>query len=421
MILEEFPNQKKRILKKEGIEIAEKAGLTKEQILAQQIDRIASNYEKMKNLKQKMVNCLKKNQGQLNIEKFVNNPKYNIKETCLKKSVKISNIRGIKIVTVDGSSVIKRFMNVDFSFLKAIAVKYYFYKNDQAKIDYFPDIHGFNNYNIKGYFLNKDIIESKTSLDMTYMEIKLLNNIIEERPDIDLIIIDGSVVIMPINLIFSKDPLVNHKYNMLLREYRKLYKSCQEKRIVLIGSIKDTRTSALTHLLRDTIQLLKPNHHFLNDFLQINYREVFNYFTDLDLFNRLLKQNERSCIFICKREVDKIRDTGIKKEIPYYFPLTFYAFYLKTTKKDVPCRIEFFMNESHKLEDASKKADLISELLLPISNLNDYFGLPIPQIEAHKRASFKPHEINLLFNSIKRKLNNHGIELIEKRRDRRPF
>jgi hypothetical protein len=312
-------------------------------------------------------------------------------------------------------------MNVDFSFLKAIAVKYYFYKNSKAKIDYFPDIHGFNNYNIKGYFSNKDIIESKTSLDMTYMEIKLLNNLIEEKSDIDLIIIDGSVVIMPIHLLFSKDPLISHKYNNLLREYHRLYRNCREKHIILIGSVKDTRTAAFTHLLRDGIQLLKPNHHHLKDFININYRQAFKYFSDIDLFNHLLNENERSSIFVCKQEVDKIRDTGIKKEIPYYFPLTFYAFYLKTAKKDVPCRIEFFMDESHNLEEASKKADIISKLLLPISNLNEYFGLPIPQVEAHKRASFKSQEINLLFNNLKRKLNSRGIELIEKRRNRRPF
>jgi hypothetical protein len=146
-----------------------------------------------------------------------------------------------------------------------------------------------------------------------------------------------------------------------------------------------------------------------------------NFFSDLDLFNRILRKNERSCIFNCKTEIDKIRDTGIKKEIPYYFPLSFYAFYLKTTKYDMPCRIEFFMDEKHNIKEASRKADMISSILLPISNLNEHYGLPIPQIEAHKRAVFTNQEINLLFNSLRRKLNGFGIDLVEKRRNRRPF
>ena len=66
---------------------------------------------------------------------------------------------------------------------------------------------------------------------------------------------------------------------------------------------------------------------------------------------------------------------------------------------------------------ASEKADLISSIILPISNLNEYYGLPIPQIEAHKRAVFNPEEINLLFSNLKRTLYKSGIELLEKRRN----
>ena len=167
--------------------------------------------------------------------------------------------------------------------------------------------------------------------------------------------------------------------------------------------------------------MLKPNVTNLSDFIKINYRQILDYFSDLDLYNRVLQKTERSCIFNCKKEVDKIRDTGIKKEIPYYFPFNFYAFYFKTATHDTPCRIEFFLDENCNLEEASKKADLISSILLPISSLNEYYGLPIPQIEAHKRAVFKPQEINLLFNTLSRRLNVHGISLLEKRRTRRPF
>ncbi|MHA1257379.1 MAG: hypothetical protein ACTSPS_17455, partial [Promethearchaeota archaeon] len=96
-------------------------------------------------------------------------------------------------------------------------------------------------------------------------------------------------------------------------------------------------------------------------------------------------------------------------------------FYIKTAKFDIPCRIEFFMEEKHSIKKASEKADLISSMLLPVSSMNEHYGLPIPQIEAHKRAVFKPDEINLLFNNLKRHLNKNGVNLIEKRRTRRPF
>ena len=399
------------------------SGFTKEQLILINLKDLAQEYLEIEQLKQRFAKTLIQNQDSLDFEEFLKYPNYDIKENLLKKKVAASNIRGLNVVSVDGSSVVKKFMNVDFSFLKAIAVKYYFYENESSKIDYFPDLGGFNNYNVYGSYLNREesAVDAKISIDMTFMEINLLNKLIEKKNDIDLIIIDGSVVIMPINLIFAKDSEISKKYDKLLKEYQKLYLNCNERGIILIGSIKDTRTSALTNLIRSSIQMLKPNTTKLTDFLKINYPQILDYLSDLDLFNRVLNKSERSCIFNCKKDLEKIRDTGIKKEIPYYFPQSFYAFYLKTAIYDTPCRIEFFINEKHSLREASEKADLISSILLPISSLNEFYGLPIPQIEAHKRAVFKPHEINLLFNNLARTLNYYGVSLIEKRRTRRPF
>ncbi|MHA2121813.1 MAG: DNA double-strand break repair nuclease NurA [Promethearchaeota archaeon] len=398
-------------------------GFTREKILLKDLKLIAKEYLELETLKKSFSNLILKNYHELDFSSFLNFPKFFIKEKFVKKSTSASNLRGLNVVSVDGSSVTKKFMNADFSFLKSIAVKYYFKENYVARIKYYPDLNGFNNYVVQGNLLNCDerAVDVTTSIDMKYLEINLLNNMIERSNDIDLIIIDGSIVIMPINLLFSKDPTISKKYDILLKAYQTLYSNCQEKGIILIGSIKDTRTSALSNLLCGAIQLLHSNYSTLDDFIKINYRDIFEYFSDIDLFNRLLVKSERSCIFNCKREIDKIRDTGIKKEIPYYFPLAFYAFYFKTTKFDTPCRIEFFMNEKHDIRKASEKADLISSLLLPISSVNEHYGLPIPQIEAHKRAVFKPNEIDLLFNNLTRTLHLNGVSLLEKRRNRRPF
>ena len=398
-------------------------GITKEQLLLNDLKNIAKEFLSLEKLKNDFVKRIQKNLDSINFSEFIGFPRFYIKEEFLKKKVISANIRGLNVVSVDGSSVIKKFMNVDFSFLKAIAVKYYFRKNHTAKIEFYPDLSGFNNYFLQANFLNQDeiAVETKISIDMNFMEINLLNNMIRKSSEIDMIIIDGSIVIMPINLLFSKDPDISRKYDQLLKEYHNLYSYCKEKGILLIGSIKDTRTSALSHLLRESIQLLRPSYSNLTDFVEINYRKIMDFFSDIDLFNRVLKKSERSCIFNCKREIDKIRDTGIKKEIPYYFPLSFYAFYLKTTHYDTPCRVEFFMDEKHSFKKASEKADLIASILLPISSLNENYGLPIPQIEAHRRAVFKPKEIELLFNNLTRTLSTHGVSLIEKRRNRRPF
>ncbi|MHA1148778.1 MAG: DNA double-strand break repair nuclease NurA [Promethearchaeota archaeon] len=402
---------------------AEIKGFTKEQILLKDLKSITQDLVVIEEQKKRFAKIIKKNMKYLDFSEFIEYPKYLIKESRIKRGVEASNIRGLNVVCVDGSSVVKNFMDIDFSFYKAIAVKYYFNKTHNAKIKYCPDLSGFNNYSIQGNYFNQEeqAVVAKTSIEMTFMEINLLNQMIETSDNIDFIIIDGSIVIMPINLIFVKNYEVAKRYDKLMQEYQRLYSNCRENKIILIGSIKDTRTSALTHLLKDSILYFKPNHSHLKDFLDINYRVIVDYFSDLDLFNRILNKSERSCIFQCKKEIEKIRDTGLKSKIPNYFPLEFYAFYLKSTLYDAPCRIEFFVDERHSFKEASQKADLIASILLPISSLNEYYGLPIPQIEAHKRAVFNPNEINLLFNSLTRTLHKNGINLMEKRRNRRPF
>ncbi|MFX1497226.1 MAG: DNA double-strand break repair nuclease NurA [Promethearchaeota archaeon] len=403
--------------------IYDSIGLTREQILLNDLKQIANEYLEIEALKRKFIEIILKNLKNLDFSELIKYPNYDIRENLIKKKVLPANIRGLNVVSVDGSSVLKKFMNVDLSFLKAIAVRYHFFQNDSSKIDYFPDISGYNNYNVQGTYINRGESEAETnvSMDMTYMELNLLNHLISKNSDIDLIILDGSIVIMPINYLFSKDIELSRKYDVLLKEYERLYYNCREKGIILIGSIKDTRTSALTNTLRSSIQMLKPNTSRLVDFLKINYRLLMDYFSDLDFFGRILNKSERSCIFNCKKDVDKIRDTGIKKEIPYYFPFNFYAFYLKTALHDNPCRFEFFMDYKCSNSEAAERADMISSILLPISSLNEFYGLPIPQIEAHRRAVFKPQELDLLFNNLIRTLNKNGILLQEKRRMRRPF
>ncbi|GAG67876.1 unnamed protein product, partial [marine sediment metagenome] len=215
-----------------------------EQILLKDLKIIAKEYLELEKLKKTFSKIILKNLDELDFSDFIKSPRFYIKEKFLKKSLLSSNLRGLNIVSVDGSSVTKKFMNADFSFLKGIAVKYYFKENHVANIEYFPDLSGFNNYFVQGDFFNRDesTVDAKVSMDMRYLEINLLNEMIKKSNDIDLIIIDGSIVIMPINLLFSKDPEISIKYDILLKEYHKLYSNCKEKGIILIGSIKDTRT-----------------------------------------------------------------------------------------------------------------------------------------------------------------------------------
>ena len=112
---------------------------------------LAQEYIQLEETKKNFAGLILKNFKNLDFSEFLKYPKFYIKEKYIKKSAKSSCISGLNIISVDGSSAVKKFMNVDFSFLKAICVKYYFYNNgESAKIRYYPDLSGFNNYYLQG-------------------------------------------------------------------------------------------------------------------------------------------------------------------------------------------------------------------------------------------------------------------------------
>ena len=106
----------------------QETGLTKEQLLLKNLKSIAQEYLEVEQIKRKFVELIKRNSKKLDFFEFYEDQGFIIKENIIKKQISPANIRGLNVVSVDGSSVVKRFMNVDFSFLKAICVKYYFYK-----------------------------------------------------------------------------------------------------------------------------------------------------------------------------------------------------------------------------------------------------------------------------------------------------
>ncbi|MHA2398440.1 MAG: hypothetical protein ACXADU_06080, partial [Promethearchaeota archaeon] len=129
-------------------------GFTREEILLKDLKLIAKEYIELETLKKSFSELILRNYSEFDFSSFLSFPKFFIKEKFVKKEVSASNLRGLNVVSVDGSSVTKKFMNADFSFLKAIAVKYYFKENHIARIKYFPDLNGFNNYVVQGNLLN---------------------------------------------------------------------------------------------------------------------------------------------------------------------------------------------------------------------------------------------------------------------------
>lgn len=226
--------------------------------------------------------------------------------------------------------------------------------------------------------------ENLASIERMYTELKLAMETLE-RYQLDFLLLDGSL--LP-RYVFETLPRGETlaKLNLLFRTYEELYEICREKKISLVGVVKDCRSN---HFVRLLDQLLEKYQVEMDPEL----RNFMKRLRDTVLLDALLSVGERTFSFRCSEEQ----------------PV--YAFYLKTVPEDRPLRIEF-------LEGAGT-VDRIAEVLYAISAHHPSYAVPAPLVEADVRAHLFKEEMELVHENL---IHLSGFSsILELRRERKPF
>ncbi|MBD3350788.1 MAG: hypothetical protein GF364_04800 [Candidatus Lokiarchaeota archaeon] len=395
-------------------------------ILTVSIPDLAKDIIELEKLKSQFVESLAIAKA-YNIPLFDFPTEQDIGEKQLVYGVEPHSLHDITLCSIDGSFVTKRFQGLDITLSRAIGVIYEFNNMGKPKISYFPDKYGSENYKLSRILHNvtEEEVSSQISIERAFMEVQLVNNLISKyNGKIDAFILDGSILTEPLNLLFSQNDDLLEKYLELVKEYKKLYYLCERKGVLLIGSIKDTRSSTFRKLLSRRLPRILKKFKELKSIYSINYRPLMKYFSDIDFFHRLLKEEERSCVF-------SINSAGnswlprqlqlIKKELQnegiFMSEYRFFATYLKPLEQDFPIRLEFFMNKRHvDVKSLKEKVMSIASLMLPISSRFKDFAMPIPQLEAHLRCKLSNSDIDTIMNILERKITqelmNYSKELL---------
>jgi len=387
-----------------------------EKILKITIPEIAKDIADLENYKQDFI-------SKLSIVKKLNIPIFNffseneIYEPFLIYHIKDIKIKNFNICAIDGSFIHESFLNLDLSLFRVIGVIYLFDDVGKIQISYFPDEKGIDNYKLSKFLKNfsDEKVNTHISLERALMEIKLANQIIEEsKIDLNMIILDGSILTEPLNLIFSQDNDLIEIYFQVLNEYKKLYSFCDEKQIYLVGVVKDSRSSTFRKIFtRRLPKIIKLNSE-LNSIYSINYRTLLNYFSDIDFFNRILDEGERSCIFSLNsvgsswlpRQLDLLKNE-LENNNLIINNFEFLCFYIKPVPYDFPLRVEFCVNNKYINNNVylNNYIDKISSIINNISKVAIDFSLPIPQIEAHLRCKLDNSDKRLILNALKQKIS----------------
>ena len=324
-------------------------------------------------------------------------------------TIKPADINQLHIGAIDGGLVSSSLAGFEVIGLKGVGVYLNYGKGRINKVQYYPKKHQditlipvFKNFN------NLDF-EIFSSLQRSILELKTAIQLLEESPAyLDFLLMDGSFQL-------KRVPTQDAELNMLFGKYfaylRKLMVKAQSQNTQVVFVVKDSKTTNFITILS---QLLP---HIISSFPELytfDYRSVIRDLRDSNLMHYLLKPRTRS--FLINRSFSLKEKESLELN---YNP---FSFYLKVVKNDLPLRIDLLTNQNINNSDIINIADIISKVIITLSEFNQNYSLPAPLIEADARARINLEDFELILDYIRNKTYNYeSIEGLKLRRSRSPF
>ena len=346
------------------------------------------------------------------------------------KPFSLEEIEGYRIAAVDGGLGFRQYLGLQITLIKAAVVQYHFMPDSSPKITTFPPLRNKGNYCL--YTDYAPATEFHGGLLAGYRrqiaENAILIDFIQSSSlPPEIVILDGSVLPPPCPVSAREDELTFKYYSHCFESYNELYEICNAKGILLIGCIKDTRSTVLRDLLLKSLPFFLSKYPFLQGLTKTDFRKILQSFTDVELFSRLLTPNTRSLAFrydfqdyvkyqssfssnffaeskaAVENGVENSDTDGISRLFTLLKPKDgIFASYLQISPFDSPIRVEFVspLDPDH----VKRRIDTIAKVIFPISRITPQCTLPIPQIEAHMLAHLPEVEIDLVVNQLQRRL-----------------
>ncbi|UYP45708.1 hypothetical protein NEF87_001993 [Candidatus Lokiarchaeum ossiferum] len=309
----------------------------------------------------------------------------------------LPSLNGIRIAAVDGGLGFRQFMGLQITLIKVAVVMYEFKSSQKTTIYNFPPLHREENY---CFYSDQGAFEENSGkilagLRRTISENSMLLSFLKTNPEKpDIVILDGSLNFPPLPISAHNKKTISEHYQTCVESFIRLYQYCNQKRINLIGSIKDTHSIAFRDLIKRSLPFFLSKMNSAQQLKKISYRKYLDQFFDSTLFFKILQPFERTSIIAAESTTIP---KSISKATPLKFPLM--ASYVQLSSFDIPLRLEFLGSEDP-ASSIQKFSNLI-RILYPLSNINPQCTLPIPQLEAHLRAHLREEEMEVIVRQLK--------------------
>ncbi|TFG07967.1 DNA double-strand break repair nuclease NurA [Candidatus Thorarchaeota archaeon] len=376
-------------------------------ILANLVEEI----ERIESTRKRFGSVLRELKDSINLEKF---PAIamNIAEAEFSKVITPVDLSGLRIAGIDGGLVRKRFRSMDLVLTRGIAVIFYFGSKEGPHVDFFPK--AFPEPTIRPVMLTLPApeLDQLASLERMAAELRVTIAVLDKF-EADLILVDGSLFYHPRDRP-QTGSIVYEKFQEVAALYKQLYSKAMKKNTILVGIVKDSRSTRVVSILGDLLPHLLRNPVFFEKMQGIDYRWLLRISRDCDLLDTFLDTGERTFAIRYSTELSQ-NSNSLSADLSEWTS-SIWITYLRTAAADLPLRIEVLAGGNNPMRTIDKALSAI----LPLSWQHPEYGIPTPILEADARAKISMNETNLIIDRLMA-LSGLTYTTLEKRRSGNPF
>jgi hypothetical protein len=333
------------------------------------------------------------------------------KITRFKLPISPIQLDDIKICGVDGGFLKKEYHGVGLILRRAVAVCFDYKDSKLTKAEYLPSKMPIPEVIVAGPEYSDTEFNLFANLCREEIELKTCIEAVEKFSP-NVLIRDGSIVLYPSNLP-EKSSRAYAKYKKVVLLVKELYHKCEEKNILLVGAVEDSKGKRYCNIIiQEAIPALLRANITVETLKRINdCKDVLENTTDTLFLYNLLNVGERTTVL----DYSKTSDLPILKDLEEFSKKIFVT-YIKAAEFDRPLRLDFLSS----FEKLDENAGKISAIVFEISKQNRMYSFPSILIEADARAKLSENDILYFKEALSEKLGR-SPSLLDLRRELRPF
>ncbi|MEM4598200.1 MAG: DNA double-strand break repair nuclease NurA [Candidatus Diapherotrites archaeon] len=294
-----------------------------------------------------------------------------------------------KVAGIDSGFTNISLLNIEIVLIRAVAAVFTYKNNSLEQAEYLPKVIPMPEPIICTKAMQNEDIPVNKSLLRLIRETNVASETIRKfRPD--FCFLDGSIVPQHADKP-RENSCLKPLYEKTLLAFEELYECALKSGVMLIACVEDSKGT----MLQDMLGLSSENLVY-----------------DTNLLSYVMEEGTRTFAFPYSRDPSKhpvLKD--IKKELSEKI----FVFYIRSSKYDIPLRVEILAKS---ISSLSNCVDTAASVAYTLSKGHREYSYPSVLLEADLHARLKPEEVQAVMDKVLCKLQPANVAL---RRNRRPF